>query len=59
MAPLLWESQAIQMYQRETQTMLMPSVDDVSEAVIIASMDFQLTSKNQAQLTKLLKIKPT
>lgn len=55
-APLLAERQAIAMFMREHpeyQTAL-PNVEDVGEAVIMASMDRDLNEQQQAQLAGLL-----
>ena len=57
-APLLVENEAISSFLQETrQTSLrtsLPEVVSVSEAVILASMEYQLTRSQQAKLKQLL-----
>ena len=55
-APLLAESQAIAVFTRDHPEYLaaLPNVEDVGEAVILASMDRELSEQQQAQLAGLL-----
>ena len=57
-APLLVENEAISSFLQETRrTSLrtsLPEVVSVSEAVILASMEYQLTRSQQAKLKQLL-----
>jgi len=60
MMPLLWEREAIAQYKAEHPEWeaALPEVNDVEEAVMLASEDLPLTRAQQGRLRKLLSTLP-
>ena len=58
--PLLWERAAISSFVAENPDLApgLPNVEDVEEAVMLASRDLPLSESQQSELTKLLQAEP-
>lgn len=61
LAPLLWERAAIANAVEQSPGLApaLPNVEDVGEAVTLASQDRQLNARQQQQLSELLQREPT
>jgi hypothetical protein len=59
--PLLWENEAISNFLRDNPNLrvAMPEIVSISEAILIARKDFQLTTPEMKKLAEMLRKKPT
>ena len=59
--PLLWENRAISNFLKDNPSLriAMPPLESVSEALMVARMDFQLTTRELMKLGEMLKEPPT